>query len=96
MKSRYAAYAAGVSDYILRTTHPDNPDYSTDRKSWKESIEVFSQGTDFLGLEIEAYTAGEQEAFVTFTAILSSGEMRERSRFLKEDGIWLYVEGEML
>ena len=96
MKSRYSAYAAGASDYIIRTTHPDNSDYSTDHTSWKQSIEAFSRETDFLGLEIEAYRAGSEESFVTFRAMLSGGEMRERSRFLKEEGRWLYVEGEML
>jgi len=96
MKSRYSAYAVGESRYIIRTTHPDNPDYSTEQKSWKQSIEVFCRGTDFLGLEIESYSEGEQEVFVTFKAILSSGEMREKSRFLKVEGIWLYVDGEML
>jgi len=95
MRSRYAAYAAGACDYIIRTTHPDNPEYSSSTKSWQKRIEAFCTETDFLGLEIEEYHETEGEAFVTFCAMLSGGEMRERSRFLKEAGRWLYVDGEL-
>ena len=93
MKSRYVAYALGESGYIVKTTHPNNPDYTTNIKVWKESIDEFSNNTDFLGLEILEFTDGEEEAFVTFKAKLSSGEMIEKSRFLKHDSIWLYESG---
>lgn len=94
MKSRYCAYAAGDSSYIIKTTHPDNPDYTTNIKSWEESILNFSKQTKFLGLEIIDFIDGEEEAFVTFNARLSSGNLKEKSRFLKLHGRWLYVDGE--
>jgi len=93
MKSRYCAYAAGDSSYIIKTTHPDNPDYTTNIKSWEESILNFSKQTKFLGLEIIDFIDGEEEAFVTFNARLSSGNLKEKSRFLKLHGRWLYVDG---
>jgi len=96
MKSRYSAYAVGNSDYIIKTTHPDNPDYTDDRKTWKTSIDRFCSETHFEGLKIIEWEEGEEESFVTFAATLSSGEMIEKSRFLKEGGRWLYVDGEML
>jgi len=37
---------------------------------------------------------GKEEAFVTFNARLSSGDLKEKSRFLKLHGRWLYVDGE--
>ncbi|NEW61040.1 zinc chelation protein SecC [Sulfurovum sp. bin170] len=89
MKSRYSAYAVGDSSYIIKTTHPDNPDYSDD----KQSIDSFCQHSDFLGLEIMEFVDREREAFVTFRARLGSGDMVERSRFLRVDGCWLYVDG---
>ena len=94
MRSRYSAYAVGDSRYIIKTTHPNNPDYSTDTKSWRESIDLFCSSTEFLGLEIMEFINGEEEAFVTFRAKLSSGEMIEKSRFLKVENQWLYESGE--
>jgi uncharacterized protein YchJ len=44
-------------------------------------------------LEVSDFVDGEREAFVTFSAKLSSGLLKERSRFLKEEGKWLYVDG---
>ncbi len=90
MKSRYSAYAVGDSRYIIKTTHPDNPDYSIDTVSWLESIDIFCQSTNFLGLEILEFVDGAEEAFVAFQASLSSGDMSEKSRFLKVEGRWLY------
>ena len=90
MKSRYSAYAVGESDYIIKTTHPNNSDFTEDRLSWRRDIEHFSSTSQFLKLEILDFIDGEREAFVTFIATLSSGELREKSRFLKVDNQWLY------
>lgn len=95
MKSRYSAYVVGLSHHIIRTTHPDNPEYDADIKAWGRSIETFSRNTLFLGLEIQAYHERGKEAYVTFVAEMDSGKMRERSRFVCEDGVWLYVDGEV-
>ncbi len=95
MKSRYSAYAAGVSDYIIKTTHPDNPDFTEDTKAWKASIETFSRTTRFVSLEIVAFEEGEREAFVTFVAHFADGVLRERSTFRKVGARWLYHSGEI-
>jgi len=95
MKSRYSAYAAGNSRYIIETTHPDNPDFTDDLKSWKASIDRFCRGTEFEGLQIIDWIDGEEEAYVTFSASLSGGTMIEKSRFLKVGREWLYVDGEI-
>ena len=94
MKSRYSAFAVGDSSYIIKTTHPDNPDYTTDTAKWKEDIDSFCKNTEFLGLKVTEFIDGESEAFVTFEATLSSGILKEKSRFLKVEGRWLYVDGE--
>jgi SEC-C motif-containing protein len=95
MKSRYTAFAVGDSTYIVKTTHEDNPDFTFDVKTWKEGIKNFTDATEFLGLEILEFIDGEEEAFVTFKASLSSGDMTEKSLFLKVDGMWLYESGEV-
>ena len=94
MKSRYSAYAIGNADYIIKTTHPDHPDHTLEKSKWKEEILTFSKHTDFLSLHIIDYLDKETEAYVSFEARLSSGLLREKSRFLKEHGQWLYVDGE--
>jgi len=96
MRSRYSAFAFGLADYIIKTTHPDNSDYTSNIQQWKNDILIFSKGTSFLGLKIIDFTDGEDEAFVTFEASLSSGVLKEKSRFLKEKGKWLYVDGEFI
>jgi SEC-C motif-containing protein len=96
MKSRYAAYAVGEYRYILKTTHPHNPSYQEESKAWGEDIKQFCSETEFLALEIIDHEPGEEESFVTFKARLSSGELIEKSRFLKEEGRWLYVDGEFV
>lgn len=94
MKSRYSAFAVGDSSYIMKTTHPDNDDYTTQTDQWKNAIDSFCEHTEFLGLKIIEFTDGGEEAFVTFEADLSSGLLKEKSRFLKRDGKWLYVDGQ--
>ena len=95
MRSRYSAYAVNNASYIIKTTHPNNSDYTIDTKTWKESIEAFSKTTDFLSLNILEFIDGEEEAFVTFKAILSSGEMLEKSCFFRVNDSWLYESGEI-
>ncbi len=92
MKSRYSAYAARESAYIIKTTHPNNPDFSTDTREWKKSIESFCKNETFDKLEILEYIESKNEATVKFIAYLGSGQMKEKSRFVKEGGKWLYLQ----
>lgn len=94
MRSRYSAFALGLAEYIMATTHPNNPDYSEDKESWRQSILSFSNNTRFLGLKIHEFIDGSEEAFVTFEAVLDGGILKEKSRFLKVNGKWLYESGE--
>jgi len=94
MRSRYCAYALGLAGYIMKTTHPDNPDYTADSGEWKQGILEFCRSTLFTGLKIIEFIDGEKEAFVTFEARLGEYTMKEKSRFLKENGRWLYESGD--
>ncbi len=97
MRSRYAAYALHLADYIMRTTHPANPGYYSDATRWKKEILNSYQSTQFYGLQIIDFIDGKKEAFVTFTALLKNNghdtSFTEKSRFLKMDGQWLYESG---
>lgn len=96
MRSRYSAFALGLADYIMATTHPNNSDYTEEKNGWRNSILNFSQTTRFLGLKISEFIDGESEAFVTFEAILDGGSLCEKSRFLKVEGKWLYESGDFI
>ena len=98
MKSRFSAYAFKQSNYIIKTTHKENQDYSENILEWEKEIEIFSSNTDFDKLEILEFIKGEIESFVTFRATLFQNKndvsFIEKSRFKKEDNIWLYVDGQ--
>jgi len=95
MKSRYSAYAVGDIKYIIKTTHPENPEYQEPLERWQKSIENFCKENSFLALEIESFLEDKEYAFVTFKAYLSEGVLYEKSRFIQNRGLWFYLDGEI-
>ena len=67
MRSRYSAFALGLVDYILNTTHPDKPEQGS-----FESIKHFCDITDFKGLEILS-AEGDQVIFHAQLITMSNG-----------------------
>ena len=100
MKSRYCAFSIEKSEYIIDTTHKNNPDFTSDLKSWNMDILNFSKNTQFKNLEIIDFIDDKIESFVTFKATLIQNQndisFTEKSRFLKVEGKWFYVDGEFL
>ncbi|MBS0649375.1 MAG: SEC-C domain-containing protein [Verrucomicrobia bacterium] len=98
MRSRYCAYAIGLVDYIVRTTHPLNREAAKSLEERKKEIEQFCKSTDFKGLKILDVQEGETKSTVTFTAFLSQAgkdfSFTEKSTFEKVLGSWLYWCGE--
>jgi len=98
MCSRYAAYALGLVDYVIETTHPGGPHFESDRARWAASLRAFCEGTRFRGLAVLSASADGDEGVVTFRAALRQGDadasFTERSRFLRVGGRWLYHSGE--
>jgi len=94
MRSRYAAYALGLAEYIMHTTHPKNPVFNPQFELWKKEILTFSRSTAFTGLKILEFIDGPQIAFVTFTASLKEGNkdlsFTEKSEFEKIGNQWFY------
>lgn len=95
MRSRYAAFAKGQVDYLLETLHPSKRN-ETDRNALTRTL----QNTSWLKLSILESVGGREadtEGIVEFVAFYESDNidaMRERSRFLKENGVWYYVDGQ--
>lgn len=94
MRSRYAAYALGLTDYIVETTDPDGPVWHEDTDAWRAEIDAFSAGARFTGLTVAEHGADGDEGWVAFEArfVGEAGpqSIRERSRFVRRDGRWLY------
>jgi SEC-C motif-containing protein len=92
MRSRYTAYTQQREDYLLATWH------STTRPSTlglKEDVQ-----TKWLGLEVKRHEQQDAEyAIVEFVARYKvngrAQRLHEVSRFVREEGKWLYVDGDV-
>jgi SEC-C motif-containing protein len=97
MRSRYSAYALGLADYIIDTTHRKNSTFMSNKIVWKKDILQFCQETQFEGLTILEFVDGAREAKVSFSVKLKhngkDSSFTEKSTFLKESGNWLYRSG---
>ncbi|CAG9465116.1 unnamed protein product [Pedinophyceae sp. YPF-701] len=76
MRARYTAYAKKLADYIVDTTHPDNPAYEGSKtpdgehsSTLREDVIATSRIFDFEKLKVEEVREGkdEDEAYVGFT-----------------------------
>jgi SEC-C motif-containing protein len=87
MRSRYSAYVLGLIDYLLATWHPST-----------SPGELELSPVKWLGLEVCHAQATGEAGVVEFVArYRESGRgvrMHEVSRFVREGGCWLYIDGE--
>jgi SEC-C motif-containing protein len=95
MRSRYTAYVRGAIDYLIETH-----DASTRKGLDRAGIAKWSKDTLWMGLEIVDTERGgedDDEGVVEFIARgVTNGApfaQRERSRFVRRDGLWFYVDG---
>ena len=97
MRARYSAYVVGERDFLLRTWH----------EKTRPRMLTVEDGQHWKGLSILARTGGglfDAEGTVEFKARYETddeaggkpggkpGVMHDTSRFVKEDGVWLYVD----
>lgn len=90
MRSRYTAYVKKLKDYLVGTWH-------SSQQAGIESLS-FDSNLRWLGLQVTATKAGlenDSEGEVEFIASYryhnQSAELKEHSRFIKEDGRWYYA-----
>ena len=90
MRSRYSAYVRGDGRYLVISTKKENQ-YEDDA----ELIEEFSSRVDWLKLDV----LHVEPNVVEFKAYYKEGEsikvLHEKSNFIQEGGVWLYVDGEL-
>lgn len=93
MRSRYTANVLGSAGYLLASWHPSTRPARIDLDEnvrWRrlQIVDTVRGGE------------GDDEGLVEFRASYRSpaglGLVHERSRFVREDGQWLYLDGEIL
>lgn len=90
MRSRYSAYVAGLSDYLLATWHPS---------SAPGELELWP--VKWLGLDVRRAESEGDAGIVEFVARHrdASGRgqrLHEVSRFVRMDGRWYYIDGQII
>ena len=91
MRSRYSAFVLGLRDYLLATWHPSTR---------PPTVEPNEPGLRWLGLDVKRHEVqGDTHATVGFVARSKLGgrahRLHEHSRFVREDGRWYYVDGDI-
>lgn len=90
MRSRYCAFVHERVDHLLATWHP----------STRPRDLTLDAGVKWLGLSVKSHrqidTDHAEVEFVARSRVGGRGQrLEERSRFVREDGRWYYVDGEI-
>jgi SEC-C motif-containing protein len=91
MRSRYSAYVLDRLDYLLATWHPSTR---------PATLAPNEPGLRWLGLDVRRHQVIDADhATVEFVARSKLGgrahRLHEVSRFVREDGRWYYVDGDL-
>ena len=88
MRSRYAAFALGKADYVHATWHASTRPVSAELPPGQEWVQLRL---------LEAKTEGDRATVEFFARWRNGGRtetLHEVSRFVREVGRWLYVDGD--
>ncbi len=91
MRSRYTAFVLDARDHLLATWHPGTR---------PAQIDPPEPGLHWLGLEVRRHERQDADhATVEFVARSKLGgrahRLHETSRFVREDGRWYYLDGDV-
>lgn len=91
MRSRYSAFVLDLRDYLLATWHPSTR---------PPSVEPPEPGLKWLGLDVKrAAQQDDDHGTVAFVARSKLGgrawRLQETSRFVRENGAWYYLDGDL-
>lgn len=92
MRSRYTAYVVRDIAYLLRSWHPSTRPDTIDPAAIPEWHSLHIVRTE-KGMEMDSEGAVEFQA--TSFSPKHPWRLQEVSRFVKEDGQWLYVDGDI-
>lgn len=90
MRSRYTAFVRGDTAHLLATWHA----------STRPATLELDAGVKWLGLEVKRHTPVDathaEVEFVARSRVQGRGQrLHERSRFVRENGWWLYLDGDL-
>ena len=93
MRSRYTAFCRDEMDYLQNSLVEEH------RAEFKaEDVRRWNKDTDWLNLEILETATNKDEGMVLFRVSFrhkgGTQSLTERSRFVRRDGLWYYLEGE--
>ena len=91
MRSRYSAFVLGLTEYLLETWHASTR---------PARLDASEPGLKWLGLEVRRHAPIDTDhAAVEFVARSKlagrAQRLHEISRFVREDGRWFYVDGDV-
>jgi SEC-C motif-containing protein len=92
MRSRFSAFALGLTDYLLASWHPSTRPAELELDPavvWRrlQIVDTVEGGPDD--------EVGVVEFRASYRDARGSGLLHERSRFTRVDGRWVYVDGEL-
>lgn len=90
MRSRFEAFRDGDADWLLRSWHPRTRPPALDlgdNPAWRglQIVDTVAGGPDD--------ELGVVEFRATYATDAGTGVLSERSRFVREDGRWFYLDG---
>jgi SEC-C motif-containing protein len=99
MRSRYSAFCVKDKHYLRKTHHP-----SQRHNNDEESLAAVMTSTQWHGLTIvkdyQGKNQNQNQGYIEFIARYSEnqqpGLLHEKSRFVKEDEQWFYIDGEII
>lgn len=89
MRSRYSAFVRADADYLLASWHPRTRPAALDlhdQPQWRR-LDVLGSGQSADG------SGGWVEFAAHYRGPAGAGCLRERSRFVREQGLWRYLDG---
>ncbi len=93
MRSRYSAFVLGFDAYLLASWHPSTrPDdlVLDDGPTWRrlQIVDTVDGGAE--------HAEGVVEFRASYRTPTGTALLHERSRFVREDGRWYYLAGDVL
>ena len=92
MRSRFSAFALGLAPYLVASWHPSTRPPALDLAddvTWRrlQIVDTVAGGADDAD--------GVVELRASFRGPEGAGVLHERSRFVREGGRWLYLDGDI-
>jgi SEC-C motif domain protein len=90
MRSRYSAYVLHLMPYLLRTWHSTTSPGDMEPNPFMKWVSLEVLHSDASG------DVGVVEFIARYKENGKAGKLHELSRFVREDGHWLYIDGQMM